>query len=92
MAEPLKNFAMPGSCVRPPECSAGVSSPGARRMLAKLGELHPSLCPRPARNPGAAWGSACLDGPYEQGPNVVLVTTVLHRKRPEVKLVQFGIL
>jgi hypothetical protein len=58
-------------------------------MLAKLGELHQSLCPRPARNPGAAWGSTCLEGPCEQGPNVVLETTVLHWERPEVKLVQF---
>jgi hypothetical protein len=61
-------------------------------MLAKLGELHQSLCPCRARNPGAACGSTCHDGPYEQGPNVVLVTTVLHRESPEVKLVQFGIL
>jgi hypothetical protein len=75
-------------------------------MLAKLGELHQSLCPCPARNPGAAWGSTCLDGPCEQGPDVVLETTVLRRERPEamlcvaiprqerpeVMLVQFGIL
>jgi hypothetical protein len=61
-------------------------------MLAKLGELHQSLCPRPARNPGAASSSTCLDGPCEQGPNVVLGTTMLHLERPEVTLVQFGIL
>jgi hypothetical protein len=61
-------------------------------MLAKLGELHQSLCSRPARNPGATWGSTCLDGPCEQGHNVVLETTMLHRERPEVTLAQFGIL
>jgi hypothetical protein len=75
-------------------------------MLAKLGELYQSLCPRPARNPSAAWGSTCLDRPCDQGPNVVLEATVLHRERPEamlcvaiprqerpeVTLVQFGIL
>jgi hypothetical protein len=87
MAKPLDNYAKPWSCVRPPEHSARISSPGARRMLAKLGELHQSLCPRPARNPGAAWGSTCLDGPCEQGPNVVLETTMLHRERPKVMLV-----
>jgi hypothetical protein len=75
-------------------------------MLAKLGELHQSLCPRPARNPGAAWGSTFLDGPCDKVPNVVLEATVLQwerpeamlgaamprRERPEVMLVQFGIL
>jgi hypothetical protein len=54
MVEPLYNFATPWSRVRPPERRARVPSLGARRMLAKLGELHQSLCPRPARNPGAA--------------------------------------
>jgi hypothetical protein len=42
MATPLDNLAIPWSCVRPPEHGAKVSSLGARRMLAKLGELH--LC------------------------------------------------
>jgi hypothetical protein len=92
MAEPLDNFAILWSCVRSPEHRARVSSIGARRMLAKLGELHQSLCPCPVRNPGATWGSTCLDGPCEQGPNVVLQTTTLRLERPEVKLVQFGIL
>jgi hypothetical protein len=55
-------------------------------MLAKLGELHQSLCPRPVRNPGATWGSTCLDGPCEQGPDVVLEAIVLHWKRPEAML------
>jgi hypothetical protein len=55
-------------------------------MLAKLGELHQSLCPRPVRNSGAAWGSTCLDGPCEQGPNVVLEDTVLCRERLEAML------
>jgi hypothetical protein len=105
MVEPLDNFSMPWSCVRPSEHRARVSSLGARRMLAKLGELHQSICPRPARNPGAAWGGTCLDGPWEVGPNVALEATVLRqerpeamlgvavprRERPEVTLVQFGI-
>jgi hypothetical protein len=55
-------------------------------------ENSTNLCARPARNLGAAWGSTCLDGPCDKGTNVVLETTVLHRERPEVKLVQFGIL
>jgi hypothetical protein len=72
MAPSLDNFAIPRFCVRPPECRTKVSSLGARRMLAKLRELDQSLCPHLAKNPGAAWGSTCLDGPCEQGPNVVL--------------------
>jgi hypothetical protein len=55
MAEPLYNFATPWSCVRAPEHRAKVPSLGARRMLAKLGDLHQSLCPCLVRNPGAAW-------------------------------------
>jgi hypothetical protein len=92
VAKPLDNYAVPWSCVRPPERNSRVPSLGVRRMLAKLGELHQSLRPRPARNPGAAWGSTCLDGPCEQGPNVVVETTMLHRERPEVTLLEFGIL
>jgi hypothetical protein len=92
MAPLLDNFAILWSCVRPPECRAKVSSLRARRMLAKLGELHQSLYPRPARNPGAAWGSTCLDGPCEKGPDEVLEAMVLRRERPKVKLVPFGIL
>jgi hypothetical protein len=80
MAKPLDNYAMPWSCVRPPEHSARVSSLGARRMLANMGELHQSLFPRSARNPGAAWGNTCLDRPCDQGPNVVLETTMLHQE------------
>jgi hypothetical protein len=72
MAPPFDNFAIPWSCVRPPEHRAKVSSLGARRMLAKLGELHQSLFPCPVRNPGATWGSTCIDGPCEQGHNEVL--------------------
>jgi hypothetical protein len=87
MEKPLDNSAMPWSCVHPLEHNARVSSPGARRMLVKLGELHQSQCSHPARNPGAAWGSTCLDRPCEQGPNVVLETTMLHRERLELKLV-----
>jgi hypothetical protein len=86
MAPLLDNFVVPWSCVHPPECRAEVASLGARRMLAKLGELYQSLCLHPAKNPGAAWGSTCLDGPCEQGPNVVLEATVLHRGRPEAML------
>jgi hypothetical protein len=75
-------------------------------MLAKLRELHQSLFPHPAKNLSASWGSTCLDGPCEQGPNVVLESTVLRRGRPEamvgaampqqesseVTLARFGIL
>jgi hypothetical protein len=75
-------------------------------MLAKLRELHQPLCLRPTKNPGASWGSTCLDGLCEQRPNMVLEATVLHRDRPkampwtvaswqqsfEVTLTQFGIL
>jgi hypothetical protein len=75
-------------------------------MLAKLGELHQPLRPRPVKNPGGERGSTCLDGPCEQGPNVLLEATVLCRGRPkamlgaalpwwedfEVTLAQFGIL
>jgi hypothetical protein len=61
-------------------------------MLVKLGELHQSLRLPPARNPGAACGSTCLDGPCEQGPNVLLETIMLRQGRPKVTLVQFGIL
>jgi hypothetical protein len=106
MAEPRYNFATPWSCVRLPERRARVPSLGARRMLVKLGELHQSLCLRPARNPGAVWSSTCLNVPCEQGPNLVLEATVLRRERPEamlgvaelrwgrpeVTLAQFGIL
>jgi hypothetical protein len=89
MVKPLDNYAVPWSCVCPQEQNDIVSSLGARRMLPKLGELHKSLRPRLARNPGAAWGSTCLDGPCEQGPNVVLGNTMLRRERPEVMMVQF---
>jgi hypothetical protein len=86
MATPLDNIVMPWPCVRPPEHGAEVSSLGARRMLANLGELHQPLCPRPTKNPGAAWGSTCPDGPCEQGPNMVLEATVLRWGRPEAML------
>jgi hypothetical protein len=56
-------------------------------MLPKLGELHQSLCPCATRNPSAAWGSTCLDGPCEQGPNVVLEATVLRQESPETMCV-----
>jgi hypothetical protein len=65
MAKQLDNYVVPWSCVRPPERSARKSSLEARRMLAKLGELHHPLHPRPTGNPGAAWGSTCLDRPCE---------------------------
>jgi hypothetical protein len=106
MATPLDNTYMPWSYVCPPMHGAKVSSLGARRILVKLRELHQSLCLRPAKNPGAARGSTCLDGPCEQGPNVALEATVLRRGRPkamlgavmsrqegsEVTLARFGIL
>jgi hypothetical protein len=92
MAPSFDNSSVSWSCVRPPECKAKVSSPGARRMLAKLGKLHQSLYLHPAKNPGAAWGSTCLDGPCGQGPDEASEAMVLRRERPEVKLVPFGIL
>jgi hypothetical protein len=52
----VDNIVVPWLCLRPPENKAEVSSLGARRMLAKLGELHQLVHPRPAKNPGAAWG------------------------------------
>jgi hypothetical protein len=69
-----------------------MSSIGSRRMLAKLGELHQPFRPRSEKNPGAAWGSACLDKPCEQRPNIVLEVAVLHRERLKAELVPFGIL
>jgi hypothetical protein len=92
MVKPLDNYAVTWSRARPPKHSARVSSLRAIRMLVKLGGLHQSLRLRPTRNPGAAWGSTYLDRPCEQGPNVVLGTTMLRWERPEVTLVQFGIL
>jgi hypothetical protein len=61
-------------------------------MLAKLGELHQPMLPRPAKNLGAAWGSTCVDRPYEKMPNMVLEVVVLHQERSKVELVPFGIL
>jgi hypothetical protein len=61
-------------------------------MLLKLGELHQPLHPSLARNPGAAWGSTCLDRPCEQRPEVMLEITVPYRWRPEVTLARFEIL
>jgi hypothetical protein len=81
MATPLDNIVMHWLCVRLPEHRAKILSLGARRMLAKLGELHQPLYPRPVKNPGAAWGSTCLDGPCEQRPNMVLEATVLRQDR-----------
>jgi hypothetical protein len=69
-----------------------MSSLEARRMLAKLGELHQRLHPRPAKNPGATWGSTCLFRHYEQRPNMVLEVAELHRERLEAELVPFEIL
>jgi hypothetical protein len=62
MTTPVDNIVTPWICVRPPKYRAEVSSLEARRMLAKLGELHQPVLPRPAKNPGAAWGNTCLDG------------------------------
>jgi hypothetical protein len=92
MSKLLDNYAMSLSCVCPPEHNARESSPGSRRMLAKLGELHQSLRLCQARNPSATCGSTYLDRPCEQGPNVVLGATMLHQERLEETLVQFGIL
>jgi hypothetical protein len=56
MAIPLDDIVTPWLCVRLPEHRAEISSLEARRMLAKLGELHQPLRPRLVKNPGAAWG------------------------------------
>jgi hypothetical protein len=92
MATLLHNIVAPWLCVRPPEHRAEISSLEARRMLAKLGEPHQPLCLRPAKNPGAAWGSTCLDRPYEKRPNMVLEVAMLHRERLKAELVPFWIL
>jgi hypothetical protein len=92
MATLLDNTVIPWLCVRPPENRAEMSSLEARRMLVKLGELHQPLCLRQVKNPGAAWGSTCLDRPCEQRPNMVLEVAVLHQERSKAELVPFGIL
>jgi hypothetical protein len=92
MATPLHNIVMHWLCVCPPEHRARMSSLGARRMLAKLRELHQPLCPRPVKNTGAAWGSTYLYKTCEHRPNMVLEVAVLHRDRPKAELVPFGIL
>jgi hypothetical protein len=92
MATSVGNIVTPWLCVRPPEYRAEVASLEARRMLAKLGELHQPLHPRPAKNPGAAWGSTCHDGPCKESPNMVLEVAVLHRERLKAELAPFGIL
>jgi hypothetical protein len=92
MSTPLDNIIIPWLCMCPPEYRAEISSLEARRMLAKLGELHQSMHPHPAKNLGAAWGSTCLDRPHEERPNMVLEVAVLHRARLKRELVPFGIL
>jgi hypothetical protein len=81
MATSVDNIVTPWLCVHPPEYRAEILSLEARRMLVKLGELHQLVRPRPAKNPGAAWGSTCLDGPCMERPNMVLEVAVLHRGR-----------
>jgi hypothetical protein len=92
MATLVDNIVSLWLCVRPPECRAEVSSHEARRVLAKLGELHQLVRMCPAKNPSAAWGSTCHDGPCKERPNMVLEVVVLHRGRSKVELVPFGIL
>jgi hypothetical protein len=92
MATSVDNIVSPWLCVRPPECRAEVSPLEARRMLAKLGELHRPVHSCPTKNPGAAWGSTFHDGPCKERPNMVLEVVVLHRGRSKVELVPFGIL
>jgi hypothetical protein len=92
MATPVDNIVIPCLCVRPPEYKFEESSLEARRMLAKFGELHQPVLPRPVNNPGVAWGSTCLDRPCEHMPNMVLEVAVLHRERLKAELVPFGIL
>jgi hypothetical protein len=92
MATPLDNIVTPWLWAHPPEHRSEISSLEARRVLAKLGELHQLLRPCPTKNPGAAWGSTCLYRPCEQRPNMVSEVAVLHRRRSEAELVPFGIL
>jgi hypothetical protein len=83
MATLADNIASPWLCVRPPECRAEVSSLEARRMLAKLGELHRPAPPRPAKNPGAAWGSTCVDGskPCSSSPQAYRLLSAFSPRR-----------
>jgi hypothetical protein len=92
MATPVDNIVSPWLCVRPPERRAEVSSLEARRMLAKLREFHRPVPSRPAKNPGAAWGSTCHDGPCKERTNMVLEVAVLHQGRSKAELVPLGIL
>jgi hypothetical protein len=68
MAKQLSNFTTHWAYVRPPERSARLPLSGDRRMIAKLRELHTLLLLHPARTPGVAWGSTCLDRTCEQRP------------------------
>jgi hypothetical protein len=92
MGTTVDNIVTPWLCVRQPEYRAEVSSLEARRMLAKLGELHQPMHPRTAKNSGATWGSTCLDGPCKERSNMVSEVAVLHRERSKAELVPFGIL
>jgi hypothetical protein len=92
MATAIDNIVTLCLCVRPPDYRAELSSLEARRMLAKLEELHQPVLPRPAKNPGVAWDSTCLSRPCEERPNTVLEVAVLRQERPEAELAPFGIL
>jgi hypothetical protein len=92
MATLVDDIVSPWLCVRPPECRAEVSSLEARRMLAKVGEFHRLVPPRPAKSLGAAWGRTCHGGPCKERPNMVLAVAVLHQGRSKAELVPFGIL
>jgi hypothetical protein len=81
MAISIDNIVSPWLCVRPPEYRAEVSSLEARRMVAKIGELHRPIHQCPVKNPGAAWGSTCHDGPCKERPNKVLEVAVRGRRR-----------
>jgi hypothetical protein len=72
MATRVDNIATPWLCVRPPGYRDEVSSLEARRMLAKLEELHQPVLPRPVKHLGVAWGSTCLERSREERPNMVL--------------------
>jgi hypothetical protein len=61
-------------------------------MLAKLGELNRPVPSRPAKNPGAAWGSTCHYIPWKERPNMVLEVVVLHQGRSKAEMVPLGIL
>lgn len=81
------NFPTPWACVRLAKCRARPFLTEARRVLAKLRELHQPLHLGPTSNQGEAWGSTCVDKTCVPRPDAML-----HQKRPETTLVPSRIL